>query len=46
LRFYLYGEAQPSVECPLVDFFGAPFGGYRDYISAPLSLTSGNFNSL
>jgi len=46
LRFYWDGEAQPSVECPLGDFFGAPFGGYRDYISAPLSLTSGGFNSL
>lgn len=46
LRFYWDGEAQPSVDCPLGDFCGAPFGGYREYISAPLSLTSGGFNSL
>jgi hypothetical protein len=46
LRFYWDNEAQPSVECPFGDFFGAPFGSYTSYISGPLSLTSRAFNSL
>jgi hypothetical protein len=46
LRFYWDGEAQPSVESPLGDFFGAPFGRYASYVAAPLSLTSGAFNCL
>ncbi len=45
LRFYWDGEAHPSVECPFGDFFGAPFGAYRAYNSAPLSITAGAFNS-
>jgi hypothetical protein len=46
LRFYWDGEMHPSVECPLGDFFGAPFGTYRPYASAPMSLTAGAFNCL
>lgn len=46
LRFYWDGEAQPSVECPFGDFYGASFGSYTSYISEPLSLTSRAFNSL
>lgn len=46
LRFYWDGESEPSVESPLGDFFGAPFGRYQPYISAPMSLTAGAFNCL
>ncbi len=43
LRFYWDGEGEPSVECPLGDFFGAPFARYKPYASAPLSLTGGGY---
>jgi hypothetical protein len=46
LRFYWDGEEVPSVESPFGDFFGAPFGTYQPYISAPMSLTAGAFNCL
>lgn len=46
LRFYWDGETHPSVECPFGDFFGAPFGTYQPYISAPMSLTARAFNCL
>jgi Protein of unknown function (DUF2961) len=46
LRFYWDGENHPSVESPFGDFFGAPFGSYQPYVSAPLSLTAGAFNCL
>jgi hypothetical protein len=46
LRFYWDGETEPSVESPFGDFFGAPFGTYRPYASAPMSLTAGAFNCL
>ena len=46
LRFYWDGEEHPSVECPFGDFFGAPFGRYQPYVSAPMSLTAGAFNCL
>jgi Protein of unknown function (DUF2961) len=46
LRFYWDGETHPSVESPFGDFFGAPFGAYRPYASAPVSLTAGAFNCL
>jgi len=46
LRFYWDGETHPSVESPFGDFFGAPFGTYQPYISAPMSLTAGAFNCL
>ena len=46
LRFYWDGESDPSVESPFGDFFGAPFGTYQSYISAPMSLTAGAFNCL
>jgi len=46
LRFYWDGETHPSVESPFGDFFGAPFGMYRPYASAPMSLTAGAFNCL
>ena len=46
LRFYWDGEKDPSVESPFGDFFGAPFGRYQPYASAPMSLTAGAFNCL
>lgn len=46
LRFYWDGETHPSVESPFGDFFGAPFGAYQAYASAPMSLTAGAFNCL
>jgi hypothetical protein len=45
LRFYWDGETHPSVESPLGDFFGAPFGRYVPYLSLPLGLTGGGFIS-
>jgi Protein of unknown function (DUF2961) len=44
LRMYWDNETNPSVECPLGDFFGLPFGKTADYISAPLEVTSGGCN--
>lgn len=44
LKFYWDGESDPSVVSPLGDFFGAPFGKYKLYISEPMSLTAGAFN--
>lgn len=44
LRMYWDDEKEPSVECPLGDFFGVGFGQRQDYISLPLSETSGGFN--
>ena len=46
LRFYWDSEDEPSVESPFGDFFGAPFGTYQPYASAPMSLTAGAFNCL
>ena len=46
LRFYWDGETHASVESPFGDFFGAPFGTYQPYVSAPMSLTAGAFNCL
>jgi hypothetical protein len=46
LRFTWDRETHPSVESPFGDFFGAPFGTYQPYASAPVSLTAGAFNCL
>ena len=43
LRMYWDNETEPSVECPLGDFFGVGFGRHEDYISLPLNETSGGF---
>jgi hypothetical protein len=45
VRCYWDDEATPSVEVPLSDFFGVGFGEWRDYVSAPLNMTSGGYNS-
>jgi hypothetical protein len=44
LRMYWDGEKTPSVEVPIGDFFGVGFGEQRDYVSMPLSETSGGYN--
>jgi D-arabinan exo alpha-(1,3)/(1,5)-arabinofuranosidase (non-reducing end) len=44
LRIYWDNEKEPSVECPLGDFFGVGFGQEKDYVSLPLDETSGGFN--
>jgi hypothetical protein len=44
LRMYWDGEDTPSVEVPVGDFFGVGFGEQRDYVSLPLSETSGGYN--
>jgi len=38
LRMYWDGEAEPSVETPLGDFFGAMHGLAHSYVSLPLSV--------
>lgn len=40
LRMYWDGEATPSVETPVGDFFGLGLGTYYQYESAPLSVGS------
>jgi hypothetical protein len=45
VRAYWDDEPTPSVEVPLADFFGVGFGAWRDYVSAPLAMTSGGYNS-
>lgn len=45
VRCYWDGEAEPSVEVPVSDFFGMGFGLWKDYVSLPLNMTSGGYNS-
>jgi hypothetical protein len=45
IRCYWDGEKQPSVEAPVSDFFGMGFGKWKDFISMPLNMTSGGYNS-
>lgn len=40
LRMYWDDETTPSVDCPIGDFFGACFGVYRHYWSAPLNVVT------
>ncbi len=42
IRMYWDGEAYPSVEVPLGDFFGTGFG-YKQYISRFVGMSSGGF---
>lgn len=39
LRMYWDGEAAPSVEAPVGDFFGMGFGMFKDFVSAPLQMS-------
>jgi hypothetical protein len=45
VRCYWDGEASPSVEVPVSDFFGMGFGEWKDFVSVPLNMTSGGYNS-
>lgn len=44
IRMYWDGETNPSVECPIGDFFGVGFGQQVDFQSMPLNETSGGYN--
>lgn len=39
LRFYWDGEARPSVEVPIGDFFGMGFGRRRNFAALPLQMS-------
>ena len=45
VRCYWDGETEPSVEVPVSDFFGVGFGEWVDFVSLPLNMTSGGYNS-
>jgi hypothetical protein len=45
VRCYWDGEDSPSVEAPVADFFGMGFGEWKDFISVPLNMTSGGYNT-
>lgn len=45
IRCYWDGEKDPSVEVPVSDFFGMGFGKWKDFISLPVNMTSGGYNS-
>lgn len=45
VRCYWDGESSPSVEVPVADFFGMGFGEWKDFISLPLNMTSGGYNT-
>ncbi len=40
VRVYYDGMDKPSVEAPLGDFFGVGHGAYKDFTSAPVSVSS------
>jgi len=40
LRIYYDGNAQPSVQAPLGDFFGVGHGAFKSFVSAPVSVSS------
>ena len=44
VRCYWDGEATPSVEVPVADFFGVGFGEWHQFQSLPLNMTSGGYN--
>lgn len=41
LRAWWDGEEEPSIECPIGDFFGSGYCGFTHYDSVPLGMTSG-----
>lgn len=45
VRCYWDGETEPSVEVPVSDFFGVGFGEWVEFVSLPLNMTSGGYNS-
>ncbi|HUA66153.1 MAG TPA: glycoside hydrolase family 172 protein [Alphaproteobacteria bacterium] len=44
LRMYWDNETNPSVECPIGDFFGVGFGDQSDFKSLPMDQSSGGYN--
>ena len=45
LRMYWDGEPTPSVEVPIGDFFGVGFGLQQDFVSLPVSESSGGYSA-
>ena len=45
VRAFWDDETTPSIEVPVSDFFGMGFGEWRDFVSLPLNMTSGGYNS-
>jgi Protein of unknown function (DUF2961) len=45
VRCWWDDEPTPSVEVPISDFFGVGFGEWRQYMSAPMNMTSGGYDS-
>lgn len=43
IRMYWDGEHNPSVECPVGDFFGVGFALYKHYTALPLGMSSGGY---
>ncbi len=39
IRFYWEGESNPSVECPIGDFFGLGHGLRRNFVTLPLQMS-------
>ena len=42
IRFYWDDQEQPSVECPIGDFFGATWGQYAPLVSLPVCVNPGS----
>ncbi len=42
LRIYWDGQENPSVECPVGDFFGLPWGSYAPLVSLPVCVNPGS----
>lgn len=42
LRIYWDGQEQPSVECPVGDFFGMPWGRFSPLVSLPVCVNPGS----
>lgn len=45
VRCWWDDETEPSVEVPISDFFGVGFGEWRQYMSAPMNMTSGGYDA-
>jgi len=45
VRMYWDGESTPSVEVPIGDFFGVGFGLQKDFVSLPVSETTGGYSA-
>src|SRR6185503_317042 len=43
VRAWWDDEPTPSIEVPITDFFGVGFGEWKQYVSAPLNMTSGGY---